>query len=76
MKCVATIFSKRRIMKKYRVTRELTVKVYDYVDAEDQESAQDKANEMTPLLNEVADALSNRHVAVVYMDCNENIEEA
>ena len=63
-------------MNTYRVTRTITVKVYDYIEAENQEDAQVKVNSMRPLLNEVADAVSNRHVSVLYDDYVETVEEA
>ena len=68
---------KRRIMKTYRVTRTITIKVYDYIQAESQEEAQNQVDQMKSVLGEISDSgLSNRHIAVAYEDYNEKVEEA
>ena len=64
-------------MNTYRVTKTITVKVYDYIQAESLEDAKNQVDQSRSLLGEISDSgLSNRHVAVVYDDYNEKVEEA
>jgi thymidylate synthase len=64
-------------MKTYRVTRTITIKVYDYIQAESQEEAQNQVDQMKSVLGEISDSgLKDRHIAVAYEDYNEKVEEA
>jgi hypothetical protein len=63
-------------MKTYKIEREITVKVYDYIEAESQEDAQNKVDNMPSLLCEISDTgLKNRHIAVAYVDYGESVDE-
>ena len=62
-------------MPRFKVTREITVKVYDYVNANDWETAKVAVNDMPGLLTEVARGVGRGgHAAVVYKDYTEKIE--
>lgn len=62
-------------MPRFKVTRKITVKVYDYVNANDWEAAKVAVNEMPGLLTEVSRGVDGSgHAAVVYKDYTERIE--
>lgn len=62
-------------MSTYKVTRTLTVKVYDYITAESPEDAEKKASVMEPLVCEVGDVLNHRHAVINYCDGDKTIEK-
>ena len=57
----------------YRVERSLTLIVYDYIVAENEEDATKKVNELKSIAAEISQAgLSNNHASVSYTEYDEN----
>jgi len=61
-------------MKMYRVERKVTVKVYDYLSAENEESLKQKIEDMGSLIGEISNKakLSDSHAAVSYVNYNDS----
>ena len=63
-------------MKMYRVERKVTVKVYDYISAKNEEILKAKIEDMDSLIGEISNKakLSDSHAAVSYSEYEENYE--
>lgn len=61
-------------MKMYRVEREIKVKVYDYLSAENEEILKQKIEDMDSLIGEISNKakLSDSHASVSYTEYEEN----
>ena len=63
-------------MKMYRVERQIMVKVYDYLSAENEEALKQKIEDMDSLINEISNKakLSVFHACVFYENYNDSYE--
>lgn len=61
---------------KYRVEREIRVVVYDYVEADSEEQAIEKANDLPSLIGEISKGgLSEHHASVSYNRYDEQVRK-